>query len=1018
MAAGPLPLGGTKIRTLLATLLLSPGRIVTADRLIDVIWDDDPPATARALIHTYVSGLRRAINTHAADAIQTRHPGYLVHVGEGVLDLRQFEALTARGRSAAAVGDHGEASEALRAAVALWRGPALDGVSSRALAAEATRLEEQRIAVLEERIAADLALGRSDALIGELRVLVDQHPARESLRGQLMLALHRTGRTAEALTAFRQGREALADELGIEPGIELCRLHEAILRADPSLLVAAGAGASAPRVAEPAPRERGPAQLPPSPIDFTGRETFVSRLVELSTGESTGTSIAVVAGPGGVGKSALAVHVAHRVAAAYPDGQLYIDLRGTSGAAASPAEALGRFLRAFQVDPVAIPDSVDERMDHYRTLLSDRRVLVILDDAASEQQVRPLLPGNPGCAVLVTSRSRLPGLAGAQHIQLDMLTPGEATRLLARVAGDDRISGAPDAAAQIVGYCGRLPLAVRIAGARLATRQQWSPQLLASRLADERQRLDELSGGDQQVRASIELSMRSLDPPAHTALRRLGQLGVSDFACWVVAALLDIDEAAAEAIVEQLVEAQLVDYTFVNDAGQVRYRLHDLVRIYAREQAERHESRADRVGVTTRVVTGWMSILERLSAHIVDRATSGAIHLHVSSSTNDTSDTAAAAALAHPRGWLDAEQASLVLAVERAAELDLDELAVGVASLLCASSYPLNNVQDLWDRAHGAALGAARRAGNAHGEAVLIAALGQRSYERDQYAEACRHLTEAVSMFRDLGHARGEAAALTALGLACREQGYLPEAHHFLAKAAPVCRTLGDDHAIGHCARIMGSVCLERGDFAAADAELEAALHAFRRAGSLRGEALTRRTIGLAHRARGRLAEAERELATALATFREIGDVRLEAFCLRALAKTLVRMGRLDEARAPLQTALAVERAGRDGWAEAMTLRTLGELDLAAGRLDDAERHLAAALAVFREQGAALFSARTMRDLARLLRARGEDAAALDTLTEAIQIFRVHGAREYRELIAELQTPYRESADGPTTLSR
>ncbi|MFC7533069.1 BTAD domain-containing putative transcriptional regulator [Actinoplanes sp. GCM10030250] len=998
---GPLPLGGTKSRTLLAALLLPPGRTVSTDRLIDVIWGDDPPPTARALVQTYISGLRRAL---PAGVIETSPPGYRITVAPDSLDRDRFDTLVARGRAAAARGRHAEASEALRAATALWRGPALSGVRSDALVAEATRLDEQRLVVTEERIGADLALGHADQLCGELTVLVAQHPTREPLRALLMTALHRSGRTAESLAAYRQGRDLLVGELGIEPGPELARLHEAILR-----------GATGP----PAVRHRVPAQLPPDPADFTGREAETARVAGLL---EQGITVGVISGPGGVGKSALAVHVAHRVASSYPDGVLHVDLRGMSPAPASPAEVLGRFLRALDVDPSAVPGSVEERAGQYRSLIAGRKILLVLDDAAGEQQVRPLLPGDPGCGVLITSRNRLPGLAGARLVELGMLSPDEATTLLARVVGDDRVAGDPDAAAEIVTSCGRLPLAVRIAGARLASRRHWSAHLLARRLGDERRRLDELLAGDQQVRATIELSLRGLEPRAQTVLRRLGRLGPSDFPCWVVAALLDTDLDDAETVVEQLVDAHLVDYTYVDHAGQIRYRLHDLVRIYAREQAEVHETRADLVAVTTRVTGGWLALLDRLRGHIADRATSGCIPLWLPPPSADSPSAAFtgarpddsagarpddsggaqsdAGAVVDPRGWLDVEQMSLVTAVERAAELDLHDTAVRLASLLCASSYPLNKIIDLWERAHGAALAAARRAGNRLGEAVLITALGQLRYEQDRYPESRRHLSDALSIFRDLGDQRGEAATLTALGLACREQGYLPEARHFLERAMAACDPLHDEGAIAHCSRIAGSVYLEQGAFTEAADCLHRALGAYRRAGSHRGIALTLRSIGLMHRATGDLEDAERVLIEATGMFRQLGDLKVEGYSLRALAKTHLRMGHLDRALGVLEAVLHADRHGRDRWAEGMTLRTLGELHLSAGRLDDAEKHLDAALEIFTDLEMPLFAARTQRDIAELMQARGRSGEAEEARRRALTTFSAYGAREHAEITA------------------
>lgn len=981
---GPVSLGGTKIRTLLAALLLEPRRIVPTDRLIDILWDDDPPGTARALVQTYVSTLRRAVGD---DVVATRSPGYQACVRDEDLDRHRFETLAVEGRAAAADGRHRDAANALRAAEMLWRGPALGGVRSRILTAEAARLDEQRVTAIEARIAAELELGRNDELIGELTVLVGQHPARSTMRGQLMLALHRADRTGEALTVFRQGREALIEELGIEPGPELTVLHERILRADPDLL---GREPAVPQQH----RRRGPAQLPPDPPDFVGREALVA---ELGTALAEGPTVVALLGPGGVGKSALAVHVAHRAGAAYPDGQLHVDLRGNTDTPASPAEVLGRFLRALEPQQ-AVPDGADERMDAYRTLLAGRRVLIVLDDAAGERQVRPLLPGSGGSSVLVTSRNRLGGLAGARLVELDLLSTAEATALLTRVVGQDRIAPAPQAAAEIVAACGNLPLAVRVAGARLASRRQWTATLMATRLRDERRRLDELSAGDQQIRVSIALSFDSLDPVAHTAICWLGHLGLSDFRSWVLAYALDVETRTAEQILEQLVDAHLVDYTYVDDTGLLRYRLHDLIRIYAREQAERHEGRDRLVAATRRVVEAWSAALNRLSQHIADHVTSGAVLPLAPLPGADADPEVLGSAVTDPRGWLDVEQTSLVLAVERAAELGLARQAVAVAAVLCASRYALGNVPDLWNRAHRAALGAARAAGDTHAEAVLLAELGQLRYEQDQFTESRQHLAEAAERFRDLGDARGQASALSALGLACREQGYLPEAVHFLKQAAELSRTLGDDRAAGHCARVLGSVHLERGEFAATDEALNAAMAAYRRAGSRRGEALSLRTVGLAHRAQGRLAEAEQTLNRALAIFEDLGDRQLIAFSRRALAKTYVRMGRLEQAREPLEEALAVHQAMGDQWGEAMVLRTMGELDLAAGRLDRSAKRLGAALEIFRGQEAALFCARTLRDIADLELARGDRAASEAARAEALRAFRTFGAREYHEL--------------------
>jgi DNA-binding SARP family transcriptional activator len=488
----PVRLGGPKPRALLAVLLLRAGQVVPADALVDAIWGEEPPDTARALVQSYVSALRRALPGEAGETIQTRSPGYVLEPGPGRVDLVRFEELTAQGRRAAAEGDHRSAARALREALALWRGPALGGVGG-ALRGEAVRLEEARQAALEERISAELEIAGQEAdLATELTALVAAHPTRERLRGQLMLALYRLGRQADALAVYGEGRAVLADELGIDPGPELNRMHEAVLRADPGLLPGRRAVGPTP-AARTGGAPRPVSLLPPALGDFTGRETESAQVAEWLTGPRGAMPVVVVSGPAGVGKSALAVQAAHRVAERYPDGQLYAELHGFSEPV-PPGEVLGRLLRALGADP---PEDPAERGDLFRSLVAGRRVLLVLDDAGSESQVRPLLPGSASCGVLVTSRTRLGGLVGARRTDLDVLDDVCGLELLARVIGTTWGDPREESAARrIVDLCGGLPLALRIAGARLAIRRHWTPSMLADRLADEHRRLDELSVGD------------------------------------------------------------------------------------------------------------------------------------------------------------------------------------------------------------------------------------------------------------------------------------------------------------------------------------------------------------------------------------------------------------------------------------------------------------------------------------------------------------------------------------------
>ncbi|MDX2598742.1 BTAD domain-containing putative transcriptional regulator [Streptomyces caniscabiei] len=1016
----PLRLGGPKPRALLAVLLLRAGQVVPADALVDVIWGDEPPDTARALVQTYVSALRRALPPEAADAIETRPPGYVLRPGVGRVDLTEFEARTADGRRAAAEGDHAEAARLLRRALELWRGPALGGVGE-ALRGEAGRLEEARQAALEERIAAELEAGGHEAeLVTELTALVGAHPARERSRGQLMLGLYRLGRQAEALAVYAEGRAVLAEELGLDPGPELNRLYEAILRADPALL-ATTTPAPAPRPAA-APPPRPVSLLPPAIGDFTGREEELARVVAGLTGAREAMPVVVVSGAAGVGKSALAVQAAHRVADEYPDGQLYAELHGFSEPV-PPAEVLGRLLRALGADP---PEDTAERGDLFRSLVAGRRMLLVLDDANGEAQVRPLLPGSASCGVLVTSRARLGGLVGARRTDLDVLDDARGLELLTRVTGPDRTPDDPleqAAARRIVELCGGLPLALRIAGARLATRRHWTPSVLAERLADEHRRLDELSVGDLEVRAGLGLSYQALDVCARRVLRRVATLGSADVAVWAVAALSGTSEDEAEEILERLLDAQLITCPGRDQVGQPRYRLHDLVRVYAAERAETEDPSDDRTAAVGRALSAGLWLMDR----VTEKSPSGAVTLrqgftpkgrgavthaapprgreqpHTTESREPTdAPTPVGArtthrALTDPFAWFDAEADTLTTAVERAAAMGLHTLACEAAAALCSSSFAIKNRFDAWWRSHDAALAAARRAEDRSGEALLIIGLGQLRYEQDRIAESQEYFRTAERVCTELGDVRGRSAALAGLGSACREVGELREAERALTDAADGFRRIGDDTGVGVACRYGGSVRLELGDQQGAFPLLDESLRAYRRLGSRRGEALALRTLSLVHRSLGAYEEAARVAEQALEILRDLGDPHMAAYALRARAKARMRLGHVREAETELHEILEVCRTHEDRFGEALTLRTLGECALTDGRLTDAEGLLTASAALWGVLALPLPRARALRNLSVVRAALGDPAGADVLRAEAMTVFDACEARERHE---------------------
>ncbi|HVQ91547.1 MAG TPA: BTAD domain-containing putative transcriptional regulator [Mycobacteriales bacterium] len=592
-STGPVDVGGAKPRTVLAMLLLSRGRMVSDGRLAAMLWGDDPPATASAQIQTYVSRLRQRLG--AAAEIVRRRPGYLLRVPASRVDLAEFDRLSRQGRADLTAGRAESAAAALQAAAALWRGPALAGVTDLLAAAELPWLEEARLAALADRVEAEMALGRHTALVAELTGLVAAHPALERLRAQLMIGLHRCGRTADALAAYQDYRRMLATELGLDPGGELQRLHNRLLASDPGLDRPATAPAAIPAAAPPS--------LAADIADFTGRDNETARLVDLLTPRpgQRRPAIAVLAGMPGIGKTALAVHAAHLLRQHYPDGQLQVELGD-----ATPAEALRRALRSLGVPPTAIPPGLDERRRLYHSRLAGHRVLVLLDDAVTEAQVRPLLPGGPGCAALLTSRSRLTALEGVPAIDLAVFDPAPAVELLARVAGPGRVEAEPDAAQRLVRLCGYLPLGIRVAAGRLAAKPHWRIRQLADRLADPRHRLDELRLADLQVRARLEPSYRGLVPAAQRAFRLLALLDAPQFGLWTAAVALDLTLGAAHDLIEQLVDARLLAaQPFAAAPGQARYAFHCLVRPLALERAAAEETAVARHAALDRALCRW-----------------------------------------------------------------------------------------------------------------------------------------------------------------------------------------------------------------------------------------------------------------------------------------------------------------------------------------------------------------------------------------------------------------------------
>ncbi|WP_156725387.1 AfsR/SARP family transcriptional regulator [Streptomyces apocyni] len=631
-------LDGSKQRTVLAALLLADGRVLPDERLTTLLWGWDPPATSTNQLYTYVSRLRTRVGP--GPRLERHGLGYRLDIGDARFDWARFRPLAEAGRTALADGRYEDADRLLTEALALWRGPALSGATAYLAEREAHHLEEARLSALENQAEAALALGRHHDAVPELTRLVSGYPVRERLRGQLMTALFRCGRQADALAAYEEGRRVLADDLGIDPGSALRDLHQSILTSTlpgaPAVERAravttdttgttgtteAGAtaglalGGTAPlgplRAVSPAAQAADPsatasaapvhrlpvngwqqsgplpALLPAAPADFTGRDTE-SDAIRSALADGRGV---VILGAPGTGASALALRAAHLARTDFPDGQLYADLRTPDGAPRDPAEVLGWFLRALGADPARLPAPLEERAQLYRTLLSGRRMAVVLDNAADDVQVRPLLPGCGQVRTLVTGGGdRLALLEGTRLIRIGPLAPDEARGMLAAVAGAQRVAAEPEATARVAELCDRLPLALRIAAARLAAHPQWPIARLAARLAPEHRRLRELRLGSFDVRATLARTLRPLDASTRSTLRALALVESPYLTAPSVADSLGMTIDDAEEVLERLLDARLLESDGVGaDSDSIDswpgYRFTPLVRLFAREQS-------------------------------------------------------------------------------------------------------------------------------------------------------------------------------------------------------------------------------------------------------------------------------------------------------------------------------------------------------------------------------------------------------------------------------------------------
>lgn len=939
------PLGGPKPRLLLAALLLQPNVVVSTELLIEVLWPSSAPRSAAANIRTYVHSLRKRLadcDPELGERIGSRASGYILKATQEEIDHVRFGDLAAQAQDALAEGRAESALALLDKAEALWRGEVLEGLPhDHGWGATIARLSELRLTVREQRLKARIDLGRCAEAVAELRGLVTEHPLREELWQQLIVALRADGRITDAIEAYETAEKVLAEELGTEPGP---RLRE--LRASLVLAPAADSRAAAPPAQQTRPMTPV-CQLPLDLPDFTGRDDIVDALGELlrKRREQGKPAIAVLSGAPGVGKSSVAVRVAHAVREDFPDGQLHVDLAGTSSSPRPPMGVLAELLRALGIPDAGLPRDLAERAALLRSRLAGTRMCVVLDDAAGAAQVRPLLPGAGACAVLVTSRVRMPDLAGATPVDVDLLPEAEAAKLLESIVGAERVAAEPECAAAILRHCGYLPLALRVAGAKLTHRPGWTLRVLADRLRDERRRLDELRVGDLAVRASVTLSYDLLPMSAATAFRGLGGLGAVQFPAWAVAALLGRD--LAEDVLDVLVDAHLVELVGSDSTGEPRYRLHDLLRCYA------VELRAQDVPTKAREAT--KRVLEGYLALAVEAADRMPIHFfgiyHDDSAAHPDLPPGTEHLVEDPAAWFSTERHTCVSAVSLAAELGFDALAWRLAAAF-APYFDQRGHQDDWLQTHAVALAAARRSGEVRGEAIIQRNLGQIQLYQDSYADALVAFEQSQLLFDKIDDARGAAIALAGLGTVLRIQGEDAVALDRCHEALDQFSEAGDRNGEAVARIAIGAVWLARRQYADAERWFTEALEQSAAIGDRHREAHALKRLAMLRQHQGNLAAAREHVDRAIAIFNELGDDHCVGYANQNLGELYLHSGDLAHAQLLLVNSLSVHQRNGDRRSEAEVSQLLGELHEALSQPERSRTYSERALALWRELSA------------------------------------------------------------------
>jgi DNA-binding SARP family transcriptional activator len=885
-----LPVGQPRQQAVLGILAMRANRVISRSELIDAVWGHDAPPSAEGGVYTYIAGLRRIFEPGRSlrgpgRVLVSSGAGYVLHLVPGQPDAVAFEQHLGRARQLRKNGDLAGTLAALDAALGLWRGElAFAGVPGPFAETERARLSELRSAAAEERADVLLAVGRHEEVLADLTAMVVENPLRERMRGLLMLAMYRSGRQAEALRVFAEGRKVLAEELGIDPGAELSRIHQQVLTSDPGL--------DGPGLQAEASPIFVPAHLPPDAPAFSGRQDELSVLRGLL--EATGSvPIAAITGTAGVGKTALAIRFGHQVARQFADGQLYLNLRGFDPALAAvePAEALRFILQALGVAPHQVPADTDGRTALYRSMVDGKRLLIVLDNAAGAAQVRPLLPGSPSCMVVVTSRNNMAGLVaadGAVPVSLDVLSQGEARELLNRRLGHDRVLADPRASDEIIAACARLPLALSIAVGRAAARPKRSLSEVAAELGEARGGLDALEADDAatDVGAVFSWSYDQLSDGAARMFRLLGVHPGPDISLPAAASLAGVTRQEAAAALRELVRTHMVA-----EHAQARFTFHDLLRAYAASQAELVESEEE-----------WRASVIRVLDHYLHSAMSASVRYSPFRSPlrlpppppgvvpADVSNGEQALA------WFEAEIPVLLVLARYAFDNGFDEHAWQLPWTL-ASYFTRRGHWQEFVASQRTALAAAQRLGDIRALAHAHYEFGHALHLVGETEAADPHVRQALELFRQMGDRASEAVVLHGMGWMLESQGRYPEALTHVLDALRMLRAVGHWWTQASLENTAGWLYARMEQLPQALTHCQRALGLHREAGNPGGVADSLHSIGFVYFKLGDYAKSKTHYEQALEDYREVGSPFGEAESMAGLGDIMVAEGDADGAR-------------------------------------------------------------------------------------------------------------------------